>query len=153
MKTNRTDKLIASAIAALPYRSPSGGFGARVMAGLTARAPQPWLDAAYKAAGLTVTAWAAALTFASARFIYSNFADIAALIIQPGGVAQALKLTAANASLALPKLFAAAALVSELLAYTAACLPAWYEVASAAVICGAAIAALAGKARPARQTI
>jgi len=153
MKTETADKLIATAIAALPYRRPSAAFSARVMAGIMAEAPQPWLAGLVKAVGLTVTAWAAGLAFVSARYVYANLADIAALIIQPGGVVQALKLTAAHATLALPKLFAAAALVSELVSYAAAGLPAWFEITSAALVCGAAIAALSRKGRLARQGI
>ncbi len=142
MKADKTDELIARAIAALPYSRPSAGFSARVLAGLESPAPQPRLAPVLKAAGLVVTAWAAALTFVSARLVYANFADIAALFIQPGGLAQALKLVTARAALLPAKLGAAAALVSDILSAAAAALPAWYEIAAAALVCAAAIAAL-----------
>ena len=100
-----------------------------------------------------MTAWAAALAFVSARLAYANFADAAALLIQPGGLPQALNLLAARAALVLPKLAAAVSLASELVSAGAAGLPAWYEIAAAAVVCSAAIAALSHGGRLARQGI
>jgi len=153
MNADKTDRLIATAIAALPYRRPSAGFSARVMAGITAGAPQFWLAGVLKGAGLIVTAWAAALAFVSARLAYANFADAAALLIQPGGLPQALNLLAARAALLLSKLAAAVSLASGFVSAAAAGLPAWYEIAAAAVVCSAAIAALSHSGRFARQGI
>ncbi|MFA6435059.1 MAG: hypothetical protein WCW52_10220 [Elusimicrobiales bacterium] len=144
MDAGRTDKLIAEAIAALPYRSPSAGFSDRVMAGIAAAAkPRSWavLPAA---AGLTVAAWAAALVLVSARPVYSGLAEFAALLIQPGGFFRALHLLAANAALVLVKLAKTASFAVELLNAAAPVLPAWYEAAAAALLCCAAMIALSG---------
>src|SRR3989339_419387 len=132
MDAVKTDKLIASAIAALPYRGPSAGFSARVMAEL-APAPElrPWQALPARAAGLIVTAWGAVLAFVSARFVYANLADIAAMLIQPGGPARAFNLLAAHSALALAKLTAAVSLVQEVMSAAAPGLPAWYEVTAA----------------------
>ncbi len=153
MKADQTDKLIASVIAALPYRRPPAGFSARVMAGLAAAAPQPWYAGILKIAGLTLTAWVSALAFVSAKMIYANLGEIAAMAIQPGGFLRALDLTAARAALLISKLAAAASFASEMLSAASAWLPAWYEIGFAALVCSAAIAALSKSARPARQGI
>ncbi|MDO8804921.1 MAG: hypothetical protein Q7R35_10845 [Elusimicrobiota bacterium] len=153
MDSRKTDRLIAGAIAALPYRRPSAGFSARVMAGIAAEAPQPWLTGVLKGAGLIVTAWAAALAFVSARLVYANFADTAALLIQPGGLGQALNLLAARAALVLAKAGSVMSLGLDILSAAAAGLPAWYEIAVAAAVCSAAIAALSHGGRFARQGI
>lgn len=141
MDAANTDKLIARVIAALPHRRPSAGFAARVMA--QAFAPQAaWRpDYLLKAAGLTVAAWTAALTLAGAKLIYTNLPEIAAFFIQPGSVAQAIKLLAARAALIGVKMAAAASFAADLAA-AAAGWPGYYEMAAAFVICTAAMAAL-----------
>jgi len=153
MEADKTDELITSAIAALPYRRPRAGFSSRVMAGIAVEAPQPWQAGALKVAGLIVTAWAAALAFVSAGLVYANLAAAAALLIQPGGLPQALNLLAARAALVPAKAAAAASLMSYVLSAAAAGLPAWYEIAAAAVVCSAAIAALSKSARLARRGV
>ena len=148
MDASNTDKLIAGAIAALPYRRPSAGFSARVMAAIAVeRAPQPWFAGLLKAAELTVTVWTAGLVFAAGRLVYSNLPDLAAIVLKPGGVSEAVSLAGARAALALAKLAAAVSFGGDLLAAAGAGLPAWYEVAAASLICCAAIAALAHKGR------
>lgn len=153
MEADKTGKLIISAIAALPYRRPPAGFSARVMAGIAAEAPRPWQAGALKAAGLIVTAWAAALAFVSAKLVYANLADAAALLIQPGGFTQAFNLLAARAALVPAKAASAASLVSDVASAAAAGLPAWYEIAAAAAVCSAAIAALSKSAFLARRGV
>lgn len=150
---DRTDELIARAIAALPYRRPPAGFGARVMAGLAAGAPMPWYAGILKLAGLTETAWVAGLAFVSVRMVYNNLGEIAAAAIQPGGFLRALGFLAGRGALLVSKLTAAASFASDLLSAAGAWLPAWYEVAVAALVCSAAIAALSKSARLARQGI
>lgn len=153
MKPDKTDELIAGAIAALPYRRPSAGFSARVMAGLAAGETQPWYAGILKAAGLTLTAWVSALAFVSARAAYANLGELAALAIQPGGFSLALTFMAARAALLLSKLAAAASFASEMLSAASAWLPAWYEIGFAVLFCSAAIAALSKSARLARQEL
>jgi hypothetical protein len=147
MDAENTDRLIASAIAALPYHKPAAGFSARVMAGIAAAgAPLRWQEGVFEAVGLVITAWTAVLAFASAWFVCRNLADIAAFFIQPGGVTLALNLLAAHAVLAAAKLTAIASLASELLS-VAVGLPVWYEAPVAALLCSAAIAALSKQGR------
>ncbi len=154
MDAGKTDKLIASAIAALPYSRPAAGFSARVMAGIAAgEARQPWQASVLKAAGLIVTAWAAALVFVAAGLVYSNLADMAALVIQPDGLARAFNLVAAHAALVLAKTVAVLALASDIMSAAAAGLPAWYEIAAAAAVCAAALAALSTSGRLASRRI
>lgn len=154
MKTGKTDQLIINAIAALPYRRPSAGFSARIMAAVAVQpARQPWPAFALKAFVLIVTAWSAAIAFAAGKLVYANLADIAAFFIQPGGLRQALELLAGRAALALVKVSAVLSLASEVLAAGAAGLPAWYEITAAVLLCSAAIAALSHGARLARQQL
>ena len=153
MKADKTEELIAKAIAALPYSRPSAGFSARVMAAVTADAPRTWQAAVLKTAGLVVTAWASALTYVSFRLVHTNLGDIAAQAIQPGGPQQALNLLTARAALVLAKAASAASFGFDMLSAASAGLPAWYEVAVAALVCSAAVAALSKSARPARQGI
>lgn len=153
MDAGKTDKLIASAIAALPYSRPAAGFSARVMAGIAVGAArQPWQAGVVKAAGLIVTAWAAALVFVAAGLVYSNLADMAALVIQPDGLARATNLIAAYAALVLAKTVAVLTLASDIMS-AAAGLPAWYEIAAAAAVCAAAMAALSTSGRLASRRI
>ncbi len=148
MDALKTDKLIAGAIAALPYRRPSAGFSARVFAAAaTAEAPQAWLAGLIKAAELTVTLWTAALVLLAGRLVYSNLPELAGLLIRPGGLTGALNLLGARAALAAAKLASAAAFVYDVLSAAAPALPAWYEVAAASLICCAAVAALSRKGR------
>jgi len=141
MDAANTDKLIVRAIAALPYRRPSAGFAAWVMAQVAVPHSAPWTEYLLKAAGLAVAAWSAALTLVGAKLAYSNLPEIAAFFIQPGSVAQAVKLLTARAALLALKLAAAASFASDLAA-AAAGWPAYYEVAAALVVCTAAMVAL-----------
>lgn len=148
MDASKTDKLIAGAIAALPYRRPSAAFAAKVLAGLAeAGAPQPWLAGLFKAAGLTVTVWASVLGFFAGRLVYANLPDLAGLLLRPGGLTGAVNLAGARAALALSKLASAVSLGADVLASLGGGLPAWYEVTAASLICCAAIAALSHRAR------
>ncbi|MBI4352076.1 MAG: hypothetical protein HY550_11605 [Elusimicrobia bacterium] len=153
MQSDKTEELIARAIAALPYRRPSAGFSARVLAGIAAEAQPAWEARLLKAAGLLVAAWGAGLAFVSAKLLYANFGELAALLIQPGGIAEALNLAAARAGLILAKLTAALPAFSGLLSAAAGGLPAWYETAAAALVCSAAIAAFSKGGRLARQAV
>jgi hypothetical protein len=145
MDAENTDRLIAGAIAALPYRKPSAGFGAKVMTAVAAaEAPRSWQENLVTAAGLTVTVWMAGIVFVSAKLIYGNLGEIATLIIRPGGIMRALDLAVAHAALGVAKLASAASFAAELLSAAAPGLPAWYETAAAALLCAAAIAALSG---------
>lgn len=145
MDPAKTDKLIARAIAGLPYRRPSIGFAARVMAEIAVvRQAERWQDCALKAAGLTVAAWAALLAFAGAKLAYAKLPEITAFFMQPGGVSSAIKLLAARLALFCIKLAAAASFGADLAA-AAAGYPGYYEIAAAAVICAGAVAALSGR--------
>ena len=152
MKADKTDELIESAIAALPYRRPSAGFSARVMASLAA-APEPWQARLVRPAAIIVAAWSAGLAFVSARLFYANFGELAALLIQPGGLSEGFNLLAARAALILAKLASAVPAVSGLVSGAAGLLPAWYETAAAALLCSAAIAAFSKGGRLARQAV
>lgn len=143
MDASKTDKLIAGAIAALPYRRPSAGFSARVLAEIAAAGePAGWLPGLLKTAGLTVTLWAAALAVLAGRLVYSNLPELAGLFLRPGGLQSALNLLGARAALAAAKLAGAAAFIYDVAAAVSPELPAWYEVAVASLVCCAAIAAL-----------
>jgi len=149
MNADKTDMLIAKAIAALPYRAPSAGFSARVMAEIgVLPAVEAW-QRVLRAAGFLVAAWSAGLAFVSARAVYDGFAELAAMLIQPGGPSHAVNLLAAQCALVLTKLAAAASLTAEL---AGAAMPPYYEIAAASVICAAAVAALA-RGRVAAQKI
>jgi len=145
MDAAKTDKLIAAAIRALPYRRPSAGFAARIMAQV-AVVRQETLPAGYalKAAELTVAAWSAALAWGCIGLVSSNLPEIAAFCMQPGGVAYAVKLLAARAALLGIKLAAAASFAADLAA-AAAGFPGCFEIAAAAVLSAAALAALAAR--------
>lgn len=154
MDDAKTDRLIASAIAALPYRRPGAGFSARVMAGIAvAGARLPWQARAAEAAGLIVSVWAAGLAFAGACLVYANLGGIAALVIQPRGLTQALSLLAGRGALLLTKAAAAVSLGFDVLSAASPALPAWYEVAAASLVCCAAIAALSHKGRLAARGV
>lgn len=154
MGAENTDRLVAGAIAALPYRKPSAGFAARVMAAVAAAdAQRAWQENAVTAAGLTVTAWVAGLAFVSVKLFYGNLGEIAAMIIQPGGVTQALSLVAADAALGAARLASAASFALELFCAAAPGLPAWYETAAAALLGAAAIAALSNGSISAHKSV
>ena len=142
MDADKTDVLIAKAIAALPYRKPFPGFASRVMAEIVL-APQAelWQGYALKAAEFTVAAWTAALGFVCTRLVYSNLPEIAAIIIQPGGVWQAFRLLAARTVLIGAKLAAVVSFTFDL-SVSAAGFPAYHEIVLAVLFCSAAIAAL-----------
>ena len=148
MDADNTDKLIARAIAALPYRSPSAGFYSRVMAGVAAEAPSRlWRERVFEAAGLMVAVWATALVFVSVRLVYINLADIAAFCIQPGGFTYVLNLLISGTALSLLKLTAVVSFAFELVSLAVSGLPAWRETAAAALLCSAAIASLSKNGR------
>jgi hypothetical protein len=143
MDVENTDKLIGRAIAALPYHSPSAGFSARVMAGIAEAGEQiPWFERVFEAVGSIVSAWMALLVFVFASLVYANLADLAALFIQPGGLTQMLNQFAAGAVLALLKLTAIMSFGFEILSVAVSGLLSWHEIAAAALICSAAVAAL-----------
>lgn len=139
MNADKTDMLIAKAIAALPYRAPSAGFSARVMAEIRVLPSVEIWRQVFKAAGFMVAAWSAGLAFAAVRAAYAGAADLAAMLIQPGGPSHAFNLLAARGALVLTKLAAAASLAAEL---AGAVMPPYYEIAAASVICAAAFAVL-----------
>lgn len=151
METGKTDKL-AAAIKALPYRSPSAGFKARVMAAVAAEAAaRERLAWAVKGLGALTAAWAGLVGLLSAGPLFNFAADYAPLALEPGGLALAGRLLAARAALLAGK---AAALVSFArgLAETAqAHLPAAHEIFIAALL-GAGLIRLAVR-RPAAQKI
>ncbi|MEI7530003.1 MAG: hypothetical protein WCK76_13790 [Elusimicrobiota bacterium] len=138
----KTDQLINKAIAALPYRRPRAGFALRVMAEIAAaQAAEPWKEYILKATGLTVAGWTMTLGVIGAKLVYSNLPEIAAFLIQPGAAAQGLKLLAAHAALFGVKLAGGLSFMADLAA-AAAGFPGGYEIAAAAVICAATVAAL-----------
>ena len=142
MDAAKTDRLIDRAIGALPYRRLSPGFAARVMAEIAAvPAAELWQAQLLKAAELTVAAWAAVLGFIGIKLVYTSLPEIAAFFMQPGEVSHALKLLAARAVHLGVKLAAGASFAADLAA-AAAGFPGYYEIAAAAVICTAALAAL-----------
>ena len=149
MNADKTDMLIAKTIAALPYRAPSAGFGARVMAEINVLPVVEAWQQVLRAAGFLVAAWSAGLAFVSVRAVYAGFGDMAAMLIQPGGPSHAFNLLAARGALVLTKLAAAVSLAAEL---AGAAMPPYYEIAAASVVCAAAFAALA-RGRAAAQRI
>jgi prolipoprotein diacylglyceryltransferase len=149
MNADNTDMLIAKAIAALPYRAPSAGFRARVMAEIDVLPVVEVWRQVLSAAGFMVAAWSAGLAFVAARAVYAGFGDMAAMLIEPGGSRHAFNLLAAHGALILTKLAAAVSLVMEL---AGAAMPPYYEIAAASVVCAAAFAVLA-RGRAAAQRI
>jgi len=152
MGTGKTDKLIAAAIAGLPYRRPSAGFRARVLAAIEAQAAADakvaWL---LKAAGAVTAAWAGALVTVCAGPAYSFLADYVSVAVE-SGAAQAASLLAARGALLLGRLAAAGSAAADLAGLFLAQLPPVYEVAAAAVISAAVIRAVTAH-RPAAQRI
>ena len=151
MDAANTDRLIARAISAIPYRKAPAGFGDKIMAEISSvRPPVPFAERVLEAAALVASVWAAALGFAAARFIYSELADIAAFFAQPESFLRAIRLLAAHAALAAAKLAETAAFAYRLLS-AAGGLPAWYEAAVSALLCSAVIVSLSCGRQPGRQ--
>jgi len=151
MNADKTDKLIAKAIRALPYRAPSAGFRARVMTAIAVQsAAETWPARVIEAAGLLVGAWAAILIFSAGALIYVNFTDIAALIIQPGGLTHALNLLAAHAAIVLIKSGTVLSIAVEL---ARANFPPLYEIAIASLACAGAVTAVSKGGHTAGQRI
>ena len=115
MKADKTDKLIQSAIAALPYHRPSAGFSARVMASLAA-VPEPWQARLLRPTAIIVAAWSAMVAFLSAGAVYRVLSYGAGLALEPGGLDAGLRLVSARLALAAGK--AAAALACTLIIYS-----------------------------------
>jgi hypothetical protein len=143
MKAGKTEKLIAQAIAALPYRRPRAGFAARVMAQVAAAPAPVWYAPLLEPVGLLLAAWGAVICFTLGRLVLANSAYIAATLIQPGGFTHALSLATARAVLAADKLACAVSYAAGLLPPLSRCLPGWQETALATVSCSLIIAALA----------
>ena len=145
MRTDRIDELVAKAIAGLPYRRPSAGFSARVMAEIAALAPvETGFGLVMKAACLITAAWAGVLVLFSAGFFYRTIADNLVLLKQPGGFQQFVKLLAAHCALVSVKLYAAVSLGSDLAAAVFAMMPPFYEIAAAALVCAVIIRSVSG---------
>jgi len=145
MKADNTDKLIDRAIAGLPYRRPSAGFRARVMAEIAAQAPaEAGFGWVMKAFGLIEAAWAGALVLLSAGFVYRVLSENADLFAQPGGTVQFLKLMAARGAMLTAKLYAGLSLVSDLAYAVLNLLPPLYEIAAAALVAAGIIKAVSG---------
>lgn len=152
MGTGKTDKLIAAAIAALPYSSPSAGFRARVLAAIEAQAAaDARLAWAMKAVGGLTAGWAALVALLGAGPAYRLVSDYGSMALEPGGAAQLLRLAAARGALLLAKLSSAASFAGDLAAIALAQLPPAYEIAAAALVSAAVIGAVAR--RPAAQRI
>lgn len=144
MNADRTDELIAKAIAGLPYRKAPAGFRARVMARLEA-APEPaWEVATVKAAGFATAAWTAFVGALSAGPVYAFLSETAALLSSPGGIEQGLKLAGAFGALMLVKVSASFSFASDLGHAAVSWLPPFYEIAVAALVCGGVIKAVSG---------
>lgn len=144
MGTGHTDKAIAAAIAALPYRGPSAGFRARVMAAIDAQAAaQARLAWAVKGLGALTASWAALVGMVSAGPLLRLAADYAPLALEPGGTSQVLRLLGARAALGAGKLAATVSFARELGAAAAAYLPPAHEIAIAALISAAVIRTVA----------
>lgn len=150
MQADKTDKLIAQAIAALPYRRPRAGFAARVMAQVAAApAPAPaWYAPLLEPVGLLLAAWGAVVGFALARLVWADFGDIAALLIQPGGTTHAFRLAAGHTAMAASKLVSAVSYAAGFLPG----LPAWHETVIATLACSLIIAALSKGTRAAAKS-
>lgn len=151
METGKNDKL-AAAIKALPYRSPSAGFRARVLAAVAAEAAaRERLGWAVRGLGALTAAWAGLVGLVSAGPLFNFAADYAPLALEPGGLALAGRLLAARAALLAGKAAAAVSFARELGAAAQAHLPAAHEIAIAALL-GAGLIRLAVR-RPAAQKI
>ncbi len=145
MNADRTEELIAKAIAALPCSRPSAGFKNRVMAEVAARErARDWQALTLKAAGILLSSWAALLGLLTAGALYRGLSGAAALLAQPGDFARSLKLMAAHGALLLVKLSAAASLAADMGRMALAAMPPFYEIAAAALVCAAVIRSVSG---------
>lgn len=153
MNADSTEELIAKAIAALPYRGPSAGFKARVMAGVEAAAleTRDWRPALLKATGALTVSWAALLLALGAGPAFRFLAEAAPLLAEPGGLGLALDLLAARGALLLVKASGFFSLASDLGAAVLAALPPFYEIALASLACAAVIKAVPGGRAAARR--
>jgi hypothetical protein len=147
METGKTDKAIAAAIAALPYRSPSAGFKGRVLAAIAAQAAaREQLGWAIKAAGAMTASWAALVGLAAAGPVAGFLADYAPLALEPGGPGQALRLRGARAALAAGKLPEVFGFLTDLAGLLPG-LPPVYETGAAVLVTAAVIRAIGAPAR------
>ena len=154
MGTGKTDELIAAAIAGLPYRRPSAGFKARVIAAVAAQAAaDARLGWAVKAVGLLTAGWTALVATLAAGPAYAFAKYYGSMALEPGGAAQALRLLAARMALAAGKLYAALHAAGDVAGLAAGALPAPYEVAAAALISAVLIAAVTRHRGAAAQRI
>lgn len=143
MNADRTDQLIARAVAALPYRRPRAGFSARVLAAAAA-APvavpgADWRLFMLKSAGIMVSSWAALLAVLAAGPAYAWAAEAALLLAEPGGAGAAVSLLGARGALLLVKVSGFFSLALDLGAAAAAALPPVHEIALASLACAAVI--------------
>lgn len=147
MRTGNTDRAIAAAIAALPYKRPSAGFRAGVMAAIAAQAAaRERLGWAIKAAGTMTACWAALVGLAASGPLAAFLADYAPLAMEPGGPGQALRLLGARAALTagkLPEFFGFLADLAGLLPG----LPPVYEIGAAVLLTAGLIRAIGAPAR------
>ncbi|OGR63356.1 MAG: hypothetical protein A2X30_02240 [Elusimicrobia bacterium GWB2_63_16] len=147
METGKTDKAIAAAIAALPYRSPSAGFRAGVMAAIAAQAAaRERLGWALKAAGAMTAGWAALVGLAASGPLAAFLADYAPLALEPGGLGQALRLLGARAALAAGRLPETFGFLGDLAGLLPG-LPPVYEIGAAMLATAAVIRAIGAPAR------
>ena len=133
MNAEKTEKLIARALKALPEHRPSAGFSARVMASIV-QAPEPLQARLARTAAIVMAAWTAAVAFLSAGAVYSGLVDAAVTAIEPGGLAAGLSVLSARLALAAGKAASALSFMADLAA-SAAGSPAYYEIAAAAAVC------------------
>lgn len=151
MGTAGKDRL-GKALKALPYRSPSAGFRARVMAAVEAEAAlRRRLAWAVKGLAALTAGWAGLVGLFSAGAAWNIAAEYAPLAAQPGGAELALRLLAARAALLASKGATALAWLKAAAAQAQACLPPAYEIAAAAALGGLLI--LAASRRAAAQKI
>lgn len=147
MRTGDTDKAIAAAIAALPYRRPPAGFRAGVMAAIAAQAAaRERLGWAIKAAGTMTACWAALVGLAAAGPLAAFLVDYAPLALEPGGLGQALSLLGARAALAAGRLPEAFGFLADLTGLLPG-LPPVYEITAAVLLTAALIRAIGVPAR------
>lgn len=151
MGTGKTDKL-GAAIAALPYRSPSAGFRARVLAAVAAEAAlRRRLAWAVKGLAALTAGWTGFVGLVSAGAAWNLAAEYAPLAAQPGGAELALRVLAARTALLISKGAAALAVVKSAAAGAQAWLPPVQEIAAAAAL--GAMLILAASRRTAAQKL
>lgn len=121
------------------------------MARIQADTEPAWEFSLLKAAGFATAAWTAAVGALSAAPVYAFLSEAAALLSAPGGLEQALRLAGAFAALMLVKVSASFSFASDLGHAAASSLPPFYEIAMAALVCGAVIKAVSGGRRAAQK--